>query len=538
MQLARRSLLHVLWIATAVRVLAPSAADPDLWGHLVFGGILLGGVLPTTNAFSYTAGAHPWVNHELLAEASMALAYRAWGGLGLIVLKAVLGGATLAIVYRTASRRSHATWAAAVATALAAVTMLCGLMIRPQLFTLLFLAVTLHVLARSHYRARGAAWLLPLMNVVWINTHGGVVAGVGLATLALAAGALRPPRPITHPDAPSSVRSDRGRELARAALLVALLAGALLVNPYGLRLPLFLATEVTPHVPITEWAHVPLGDPSFPLFKMTLVALIPWLVWQRRARLPETVVLLATAVVALLHQRHIPLFAIAAAPLVAAMLADTARRLRRRADLQRVRRLAAASLVAVAALQVVFASTSVVRDGTHIDVDPNVYPVQALRFLAQNRIGGRVALPFDWGEVALWSLPPGSTVAIDGRFTTAYPQEVLDEAWRFMQGGPSWDDLLTRHSTEVVISARQQPPAWLLLRNADWEYVYSDPVAVVFVRRGSVAAATLERLRAGELHVDQSPLGRDFPALARGADTLLPRDPTSSATVADAWRDS
>ncbi|HEY2389410.1 MAG TPA: hypothetical protein VGK30_20845 [Candidatus Binatia bacterium] len=537
MQLARRSLLHLLWIATAVRVLAPSAADPDLWGHLVFGGILLGGVLPTTNAFSYTAGAHPWVNHEILAEASMALAYRFWGGIGLIALKAALGGATLAILYRTAERRSRTVWAAAVATALAAITMLCGLMIRPQLFTLLFLALTLYVLARSHHRAEGAAWLLPLVNVVWINTHGGVLAGVGLATLALAAGALRPPHVPTG-SSPSARRGARVRQLGRTALLVALMAGALLVNPYGIRLPLFLATEVTPRVPITEWAHVPLADLSFPLFKILLVALAPWLVLQRRVRLPEIVVLVATAAVALLHQRHVPLFAIAAAPLVAAMLADTERRLRRRADLHRVRRLAAASLAVVAVLQVALAAGSAWRDGSRIDVDPSVYPVQALRFLAQNRIGGRVALPFDWGEVALWSLPAGSTVAIDGRFTTAYPQDVLEEAWRFMQGGPSWDDLLTHHATDVVISARQQPPSWLLLRDTGWEYVYSDPVAVVFVRRGSAAAAKLERLRGGEMHVDQSPLARDFPALARGADTLLPRQGTSSATVASAWTDS
>lgn len=94
-----------------------------------------------------------------------------------------------------------------------------------------------------------------------------------------------------------------------------------------------------------------------------------------------------------------------------------------------------------------------------IEVDPDTYPIQALRFLAQNGIGGRVALPFDWGEVALWSLPPGSSVAVDGRFTTAYPQEVLDEAWRFMRGGAGWDDLLTRYPTDVVIVARTHPPS-------------------------------------------------------------------------------
>src|SRR5207237_8794092 len=123
-------------------------------------------------------------------------------------------------------------------------------------------------------------------------------------------------------------------------------------------------------------------------------------------------------------------------------------------ELRRVRRFAGTALAGVALAQAAFACVSVLREGTRIDVDPTLYPVQALRFLAQNAIVGRVALPFDWGEVALWSLPAGSSVAVDGRFTTAYPQYVLDESWRFMSGDAGWNGLLTRYPTDVVVSAR------------------------------------------------------------------------------------
>jgi hypothetical protein len=61
---------------------------------------------------------------------------------------------------------------------------------------------------------------------------------------------------------------------------------------------------------------------------------------------------------------------------------------------------------------------------------------------------------------------------------------------------------------------------------------------VVFVRRGSAAAATLDRLRPGELHVDPAPLARDFPALTRGTHIRLPHPGTTSATLTDAWKDS
>ena len=36
-----RITLHALWVGTALRILVPSSADPDLWSHLLFGNLLL-----------------------------------------------------------------------------------------------------------------------------------------------------------------------------------------------------------------------------------------------------------------------------------------------------------------------------------------------------------------------------------------------------------------------------------------------------------------------------------------------------------------
>lgn len=519
--MVRRLTLHTLWVATALGVLVPSAVDPDLWGHLLFGNVLLGGTLPETNGLAYTAAAHPWLNHELLAEAAMAAAFNVLGRAGLVALKTLLGLGAMALIWRAARRRSHAPWAAAVATAVAALVMAPGFMIRPQLFTLLFLALTLDVLAATRYRARGRAWWLPALAVLWVNTHGGVLAGVGLAATSVLA-AL-------------GVRARRGRlrerELRDSARWLGALGAALVLNPYGPRLVQFLLTEITPRVPITEWAPVVLGDTSFPLFKTMLVVTIAWLAFAGRARAPELAVVGVAALAALLHRRHIPLFAIAAAPALATCLADAARRLGRRRGLATTAPLARTGLAAAAALQLAFAMLFSAKAGGRIEVDPRVYPVQALRFLSQNAISGNVALPFDWGEFALWSLTPESKVAVDGRFTTAYPQEVLEEAWRFMNGGPGWDDLLTRYPTDVVVAARTQPPSWLLRDHPDWEYVYSDRVSVVFLRKVPAQAAALGRFRAGTFEYDRSPLAIDFPAFARDA---APAARMQEATAAQA----
>src|SRR5689334_12339869 len=101
-----RMILHTLWIATAVAILVPSLADPDLWGHLLFGSSLLGGSLPLENGFAYTTPTQPWLNHELLAELIMAGCYGLAGPTGLVALKVVVGLATAAVFRRSVRRRS------------------------------------------------------------------------------------------------------------------------------------------------------------------------------------------------------------------------------------------------------------------------------------------------------------------------------------------------------------------------------------------------------------------------------------------------
>ena len=498
-----RLTLHGLWIATAITILVPSYADPDLWGHLLFGSSLLAGSVPLANTFAYTTPAQPWVNHELLAEGAMALAYRLAGSAGLVTLKVVLGLATAAVLWRKAQRWSGDAIAATLAVVFALYAMRPGFMIRPQLFTMLFLAVTLEIVRASRGRAAGIAWWLPLLVALWVNVHGGVLAGIGLVAVALATARAAE---LWH-------GTLRARDVATAATLLAATAAALALNPYGIRLVEFLLRDVTPTVPITEWAPVGLLDASFPVFKLMLLATAAGVVIVR-PRLAEIAVVAITATVALRHQRHIPLFAIAAAPLVAATLVALGRRWRVAAGSE-LPPLVRSALTAAATMQLVFAALLVGTWRGQITVLPSLYPVQAVRFLVQNDIVGNVALPFSWGEYALWALPRGSRVAVDGRFTTAYPNDLLAAAWRFMTGEPGWDDLLNEYPTDVVIADRKHGSAARLRGHPDWQYVYSDPVSLIFLRVGERHADVLARFHAGRLVYDRQPFATTFPAVDR-----------------------
>src|SRR3954467_8041014 len=72
----------------AVFQFSENTADPDLWGHVVFGQhILQNGSIPKAEIYSWTALGQPWVNHECVAELALGGAHALLGGSGLLLLK-------------------------------------------------------------------------------------------------------------------------------------------------------------------------------------------------------------------------------------------------------------------------------------------------------------------------------------------------------------------------------------------------------------------------------------------------------------------
>ena len=66
----------------AVFHFAENTADPDLWGHVLFGQRMLNqSSIDTVEPFSWTAAGHPWINHEVLAEIALGSAHFGLGRL-------------------------------------------------------------------------------------------------------------------------------------------------------------------------------------------------------------------------------------------------------------------------------------------------------------------------------------------------------------------------------------------------------------------------------------------------------------------------
>jgi hypothetical protein len=134
------------------------------------------------------------------------------------------------------------------------------------------------------------------------------------------------------------------------------------------------------------------------------------------------------------------------------------------------------------------------HDGLEIRFGRLDYPIDTIAFLNASGFRGNVAMPFEWGSYASWKLAPESRVFIDGRFETVYPKQVIDDYFAFMHGTPGWERLLDAYPTEIVVVQRWREIHPRLFARHDLKYVYSDPAALVFVRRTETNADALDRL--------------------------------------------
>ena len=197
--------------------------DTDFWWHLCTGDLIRQtGTIPSVDTYTFTVSGRPWIDLHWLFQVAISWLYERGGVPALTLAKCTI--TTFAVfLLVTAQRREWPLWASLLAW-LPALLVLSGRMyVRPETLTLLYLSVYLAVLTRID-RIPALAFVLPVVQVAWVNTQGLFVFGPILLGCALVDCLLRP----------SSLAHGRKRWWSTIGIATALTGLACLVNPYGL----------------------------------------------------------------------------------------------------------------------------------------------------------------------------------------------------------------------------------------------------------------------------------------------------------------
>jgi hypothetical protein len=459
-------LLLCLLLFIAGRCLVPMD-ETDLFFNLRLGEIILGThAVPRTNLLSFTYPDFRDVNLAWVFQVVLALAHRAGGIPGTVVLKTGFVLATFAVLFRVARLRGAEAAHAAAVLALAAFAAEPRFVERPHLVTFLGLALTLLALERAEAGRPRALYALVPAGLLWANANSCFF--LGPAVLLLYAG--------------GALFDGRRLDARRAALVAAALAPLVLATPSGTGALGYIANHFRMPTlrPLQEYRHAawPVDGPFFflaaPFLGAVVARRIPW----RRA-LPA----LALGVLGALRIRFVAEFALLAGPALAAAIPP----------LPRPRALAAGVALALGALTVAPRALDVRGGGRFLDLDmeADLVPLAAIRFVDENGLCDRMYNDMEVGSYLAWRWWPRHRVFQDPRIN-GYPEELHALLRRPDLRRDEWEALLGRFSvTAALVTYPDENPRAALFDPGRWALVYRAADGLVFVRRDRAHAALI-----------------------------------------------
>ncbi len=485
-----RRLFEALFFVALFVMGVRETLDADMWWHLRTGEYIWQQGIPRQDVFSFTVPDHAWITHEWLSQVVMWLVYQAGGFPALILLFALLTAVTFWLVYLCCAGRPYL---AAFVVLLAAITAAIVWGARPQMFNLLLTAVYIYIIeqVKDGFERHGhdtlrAFWLLPVGMLLWANFHSGYLLGVVLLGTYVVGEAVQQQ---FHQTDKRTLPWPAIRRLFVVTVISFLVAA---LNPNGPELwiyPFFTLGSSAMQTYIQEWHSPDFHLAMFwPFAAMLALGVLSFVFSQRRITITDLLLFLGTGAAGLLSARHIPLFALVAAPIIArhSLSALTGTQAHPVLSGEVAEPPPTRLLRGLNGLVLVFAilgalGWSAAKIGQNDTVVAERYPVAAVDFLEDQGLAAAHGYnSYNWGGYLIWR---GLPVFVDGR-ADVYGDDFLFFYRHTFDVTEKWQEPLAAFNVTYVLMERGSPLTTLLHTTTGWQQVYEDDVATIFIRDG------------------------------------------------------
>ncbi len=456
------------------------SVDTDTWWHLRAGQwILENRQVPRSDPFSYTRGGQPWEYPGWLVQVPLYLIFRISGPGGLNIWTAAMVTAAFAFLWHALS---GGPFTRAFVIVLATATSGVYWAARPYMVTFVLVAAFIWILEDFRWRRADRIYVLPVLTLLWANSHGGFIIGFLLwgVYFLFTVGDRKQPEPIKI-----DLRSKK------MLIVGSLMILGVAINPAG---PVMLLYPFKTISIQALRAHIQEWQP--PDFRSLQVQPFLWLIFAtlgfvgfsgRKLALIDFVLFSGFAYLGFLAGRNIALFALIAPPILTRhaepVLAGMKTRLGMSAQLQRPVGVSMTSrlingILLVGLIAAVLAKVwQVYPEEVNWQYFREILPVEAVEFIGQENLPGRMFNTYNWGGYLMWSLRDYA-VFIDGR-TDLYNDELIEEWLRVVRAEAGWQEVLDRWMVQLVL-VEPHLPLVEALEVDGWELLYADEVAVVY----------------------------------------------------------
>jgi len=501
------SIFALIILAASIEV-----RDSDLWLHLKTGDFILENkFVPAGDVLSCTIAGAPWVNHEWLFQVVAQLVYRAGGPDGLISMQVWVVVATFIVLLFLAYDKDKQL-INVILLLLILLIYQSRFTIRPDIFSLLFLALYLYILA-WHIDKRWSVYVLFVIQVLWSNFHGFFFLGPFLVILALTAELIK--RHVKLPYEWNEIGRLTDVEYKRLLKILGIVIVACLVNPltfegawYPIRVLFQISGESKLFFEHIQELQRPITlDTLFSMkhymyYRILLfLSFLSFLFNRRKLDIGDLIIWSGFVGFSLIAIRNMVFFAFIAylvclTNFLSVSWKDVLPVRFKKQNIQRVTVLMLkiflilwmGTRISNMSLSSYFDFDKLERKSVFGGIAQSDYPDKAAQFLVSNNVKGNFFNDFNSGAYLVGQCYPNIKVFIDGR-TEVYGAKFFlryEEIWR--QGnGEVFEKFEEKYgiSGALLNSSRDTIPKKVLkyfYGRDDWKMVYFDYDAVVFLK--------------------------------------------------------
>jgi len=457
--------------------------DPDFGWHVKSGELILERGVPYQDWYSFSMPTFGWVNHEWLMDVFMYWIYGAIGIQGLLLVFLAFYTASFFIISKS---KNFWVFALPVALGFLATTEFLG--IRPQLFTVFFVAILLWLVDAFLEKNSKLIYALPLLFLAWVNVHASFFAGLFILCAIVSCEIFKKFMPQMAQTRFLSflkhfyVKEQPAGKILWLSAITAICFLITLINPYGIRIYEELFRTIGDSYlkfHITEW---------FPLFLMGFKPLIylylaifisSALLFYRKIEFSRLILSVAFLLLSFSSIRYFLIFVIVSLPILISLLEGA------NIDAQKVRNSFTSAPISYKFLFSLPVLVVMVCIGLYgyttipaVFAGPskNFYPEKAIPFLQTLPLSQNMLNDYTWGGYLIWKMPERK-VFIDGRMPSwRLPADEAGQDGQFafgdyfnmMEAKEGFEKTMEKYDIKLVllpVSAKQNNQSDLLYIN-------------------------------------------------------------------------
>ena len=453
--------------------------NQDLGRHIKLGEIIVHDrAVPKTNLFSYTNPDFPFINTHWLFEVLVYFFNQTIGLKPLLFLKIVIFLVSVLLIIKIIPKEKAALLLPVGFIFLHVLRERTDL--RPEIFSFLFTASTYYILERYLRGPTKLIFLLPIIQLIWINTHIYFFIGLALQVIFLIH--------LTYQNLRSHLRSGKVKLLGIVFFLSVIVS---LINPNGLT-GLIYPLNVTKNYGYTIVENqtmfllesINFRDPNFLFVKLSAVLIgLSLLVtfFRKNWQMKNILLSVGGLVLALMNVRSFPYLVFLSLPATIQNFGAIPWN-----KLTKTLTIVATTLLIFESYLYINGDYYKYKDGQHVVGLKMAASVKgAMDFVLANDLPQPIYNNFDIGSYIIYRGFPKYKVFIDGR-PEAYPASFFSTVYIPTQSDYfKFKDLEKKWGFKTIIFSHTDQTPWgrnflqSVIKDEDWKLVYIDDFAVV-----------------------------------------------------------